>query len=49
MKINIQNKVKKESLTEILQKTVDASKKVATNTKENVVSEIEKSKKCSTH
>lgn len=44
MKINFENKIKKEAIAEMFQKTVDAGKKVALSTKENVVSAIEKAK-----
>jgi hypothetical protein len=44
MKSNFENKIKKEAIAEMFQKTVDAGKKVALSTKENVVSAIEKAK-----
>ena len=47
MKINIESKIKKETIAGIVQKTVDTGKKVALSTKENVVCAIEKAKSAS--
>ncbi|MBQ2319401.1 MAG: hypothetical protein II378_04480, partial [Clostridia bacterium] len=44
MKLNIESKIKKESITKLVQKSVDVGKKVALNTKENVTCAIEKAK-----
>ncbi len=47
MKINFESKINKEVLTGIVNKTVDAGKKVALTTKENVAGAIEKAKSAS--
>lgn len=44
MKINFENKIKKEAIAEVFQKTVDVGKKVALSTKGNVANAIEKAK-----
>ena len=44
MKLNIESKIKKESITKLVQKSVDVGKKVASSTKENVTYAIEKQK-----
>ncbi|MBQ2864922.1 MAG: hypothetical protein IJE90_00185 [Clostridia bacterium] len=44
MKLNIESKIKKESITKLVQKSVDVGKKVASSTKENVTYAIEKAK-----
>ena len=44
MKLSFENKINKEALTDLVQKTVDVSKKAAFSTKENVLNAIEKAK-----